>query len=175
MGAQRRPSTERLWVALFLGCVLSGFVLLLTQLFFLPLILIGPGGEAIAAALAAWVIFKGQQSLLDVFTRWQVPFAVIALTALPGLLVGVLAIRFGLGLVTAALPGCAIQALVLRLLAPRDSVGSAARAGAPATVPAPAALPVIAAATPQPAPGAEPEPSGLLADLSNPAARRPRD
>jgi hypothetical protein len=133
MAPRAAPTTRGLWLALFAGCALSGIVLFLLQFFFLPFILIGTGGAVIAALIAGWVIFKSQQSLLHSMTRWRPPFAVIALSAVPGLAVGFFAIRSGLGLATAAIPGCAVQALALRLVAPSQAAETPPDASNPAS------------------------------------------
>jgi hypothetical protein len=159
-------------LALFIGCMMSGLLLLLAQLFFVPFELIGTGGIIVAACICAWVVFKAQQSVLYSITRWRVPLSVIALSAVPGLVVGFAAIRAGLGLVTGAIPGCAIQALVLRLIASTQVI-AATQSAAPAPggpVVAPIAAPVVAAA-PAAAAVMDAEPA-LMPDASNPAAPR---
>lgn len=146
-GESVHPSPSLTWVlcGLLVGVWLGGILIIGLQFFFLPFLFLGTSGAVVGTAVALCLVVEFQRGLVDVFTDWRPSRAELFLSAVPGLAVGVLALRGGAGWLFAPVPGVTVQAVLLIFVAPEGGPRRA-QAAAPA-VPAPA-LPAAAPPVP---------------------------
>lgn len=159
-----RTTAGRFWGALFVACLLTGFAAALLWILVLAFMLAGTFGKVVGGVLLIWVVITLQQGIVHMFTHWRPAFGLLLAAAVPGIALAVFLDLAGYG-AFAGLAACAVQALVLRLLAPEPELDAAMLA------PRPPRFSEIRRGIAAPPAAAAPEADPVLhADDSNPAS-----